>query len=389
MSKKPVFKSSTVSNEDAEALILGGVSRRAFMAQGGTQSQFEYVRTQLIQRGMDEGNTEGNTQRMAPPGYIVKGKSTLYNGAEQVMQWVKTDVDKEYFHKVMLEAVRDLVKELPQAAKTKPPKKAMVMEELCTVYTLTDCHIGMLAWGQEGGADWDIPIATETLIGAFREMMRQSPASQTAIINQLGDWLHYDSLTAVTPTSKHALDAAGRPAQMVKAAIYILKTIIDDALDQHGVVHVIVAEGNHDMYSSLWLREIIIHLYANEPRVVVNDSQIPFYTIQHGNVFLGFTHGHKRKASDLPLLFASNFAKQWGDTKFRYAHIGHMHHVDIKEYDGMIVTQHPTLAARDAYSSHLGFSSLRSATSITYHADYGQVGTVSVSPEMLKLKGEK
>lgn len=49
----------------------------------------------------------------------------------------------------------------------------------------------------------------------------------------------------------------------------------------------------------------------------------------------------------------------------------------------MIVTQHPTLAARDAYAARGGWFAERAATAIAYHDIFGQVGTVTITPEMV------
>jgi hypothetical protein len=48
------------------------------------------------------------------------------------------------------------------------------------------------------------------------------------------------------------------------------------------------------------------------------------------------------------------------------------------------VIQHPTLAARDAYAARGGWISERAITAMTFHQEYGEVGTVTVSPEMLE-----
>lgn len=50
----------------------------------------------------------------------------------------------------------------------------------------------------------------------------------------------------------------------------------------------------------------------------------------------------------------------------------------------MVVEQHRTLAAPDAHASRGGWISGRDASVITYHRDYGYVGRVVISPEMVK-----
>jgi hypothetical protein len=98
---------------------------------------------------------------------------------------------------------------------------------------------------------------------------------------------------------------------------------------------------------------------------------------------LGVHHGHKVKNEQLPLLFAAQFPQMWGETTKREIHCGHRHHRDEKEYNGVTVIQHPTIAARDAYAARGGWIADRSVQSITYHKRFGQVGRVTICPEML------
>ena len=373
-----------MTHEEIEELILNGLSRRKAKQQGISERQWDKVRENLIRRGMNPKQPTKD-DRIAPRGFVLKGTSTLYSGDKEVIQWVKTDADKAQQLEMMQETIASMIADVPKAVKSKAPKKSEQVTELCTVYTLTDCHIGMYAWAAEGGSEWNLKIAEDTLVRAFEQLMIQSPASHTCVINQLGDWFHYDSMESVTPTNRHQLDPSGRPGQMIEVGVRALRRIVDLALLYHTDVKVIVAQGNHDLFGSLWLRELIRNVYETEPRVRVDTSETPYHVIAFGETMLGFHHGHKMKAPNLPLYFAADYPTIWGRTKYRYCHIGHQHHIDVKEYNGMIVQQHPTLAARDAYSSYLGHTSHRSATAITYHMQYGQVSTVLISPDMLNL----
>lgn len=114
------------------------------------------------------------------------------------------------------------------------------------------------------------------------------------------------------------------------------------------------------------------------------DSELPYYVYRHGKTMLGWHHGHLKKPEQLPSLFAAQFPELWGSTKRRYVHTGHMHHVSEKEYPGVTVIQHPTIAARDAYAARGGWVADRQITSITYHAEWGQVARNTAVPEMLE-----
>lgn len=318
-----------------------------------------------------------------PDGFKVKGVSTYYNAEGKAAgQWVKSSADDERREEIMREAIAAMCEEIPKVGAALPPMGTL--SNLCNVYTLTDSHVGMLAWHREGGADWDLQIAEDTLVGCFKAMVDNSPKAQTCVIAQLGDYLHYDSaLAAVTPQSGHSLDADGRMPKMVKTAIRILRTVVDTALERHEKVVLLLAEGNHDISSSVWLRAMFQALYENEPRIEVIDSELPYYTYQHGNTMLAWHHGHLSKNEALPLLFASQFPKVWGNTTKRYVHCGHRHHTAEKEHSGMTVIQHPTLAARDAYAARGGWMAERQVTSITYSDKFGQVARNTVTPEML------
>jgi len=50
----------------------------------------------------------------------------------------------------------------------------------------------------------------------------------------------------------------------------------------------------------------------------------------------------------------------------------------------MMVEQHRTLAAQDAYAARGGWLADRDAKVITYHKDYGEVGRISITPQMLQ-----
>jgi DNA repair exonuclease SbcCD nuclease subunit len=189
----------------------------------------------------------------------------------------------------------------------------------------------------------------------------------------------------VTPSSGHIMDADTRYQKLVRIAINVLRRVISLLLQKHKQVHIIMAEGNHDMSSSAWFREAFTALYEGEPRATVDRSADIYYCYEFGETSLFFHHGHKIKASsnNADRAFAAKFRPIWGRTKYSYGHFGHLHHDMKNETELMTLEQHRTLAARNAYESRGGWMSGRDAKVITYHKDYGRVSEVVISPEML------
>ena len=312
------------------------------------------------------------------PGLMLKGTSTYYGKDGSVSQWVKTDRDMEQLYALQKAALAAMCAEIAPLPKIASPRHAQ--KDLLTLITITDSHVGMLAWDKETGADWDLTIAENCLVTTFCQMIDAAPSSAVGIVNQLGDFLHFDSLVPLTPTSKHALDADSRYQKIVEVAVRILRRIISHALSKFPKVQVYMFEGNHDPAGSVWLRVMMAQLYANNPRVSVGMSPNPYTAFQHGKTFLGFHHGHLTKKDSLPLLFAAKFPELWGNTQHRVIHVGHLHHVVEHEHPGISVIQHATLAAPDAYAARNGWLSKRQAVSITYHADRGEIARATFVP---------
>lgn len=335
----------------------------------------------------DEGDVvpEGGTFP-APDGMFVRSVSTLVDGQTGVVkqQWVKSDVEREDKIKAFMEAcIRVAAERVKPIGRIKKPNLKKLNKMLCNLVTLTDCHVGMLAWGKETGAPWDLAIAEKTLIDTFIRMIDAAPAAALCIINQLGDFLHFDSLKAITPEHGNLLDADSRYQKVVVVAVRILRAIVEHALTKHERVHVLMNEGNHDPAGSVWLRVIFSALYANNPRVTVEMSPLPYVYVQWGKTMLGFHHGHLVKnLGELPLYFAAKWPEVWGATTKRYIHSGHKHNVEEKEHPGAKTIQHPTLAAEDAYAArHAGWLSERQATCMTYHRETGEYARQIFLPE--------
>lgn len=318
-----------------------------------------------------------------PDGFIAGGVSTYFNkDGVPTGQWVKASADKARQEEIFREACAAMAETLPRVKPVVGPEKTDAA--LCNLIVFSDYHLGQLSWGKETGAPWDLKIAESLLLASFLHMVATAPKAKTCMICLQGDQLHTDGLLPLTPAHKNVLDADGRFSKIVAAAIRVIRRLVDHALAKHESVHLIICEGNHDEASAVWLRQMFAALYDQEPRLSVNDSELPFYAYQHGEVMLGFHHGHKVTNEQLPILFAAQFPKMWGATSKRHVHCGHRHHVDEKEYNGVTVTQHPTLAARDAHSARGGYISNRAAMAVTYHERFGQVARTIVCPEMFE-----
>ena len=316
-----------------------------------------------------------------PDGYKLKGKSTLLDSdGNAKIQWVKTEVDKERQEEMMRELCDNLKENIKPWPVVKAPKK--VNADLCSVYTITDYHIGAYSWSEETGADWDIKIAEDTLYKAFGDMINGTPDSEQAVFVQMGDFLHWDGLTSVTPLNRHVLDSDGRYPKLVQVAVETCVRAVEMLLHKHKHVHVVMCEGNHDLTGSVWLQAIMKMAFKKNKRVTVDDSVFPYYSFTWGNVFLGWHHGHLTKIRGLAGKFFSEprFRGQMANTEHIYISTGHYHTKEVVEVSGVVIERHPTLNARDAYGARGFEHSQRGALAITYDKEKGEISRVTVTP---------
>lgn len=297
--------------------------------------------------------------------------------------WVKYDLPAQERLNALKVAVDALKEEIEPAAAITLSTDTF-NANLINQYTLTDYHLGMMAWGEESGDNWDLKIAERVLVNFFKTAIEQSPNAKECVFAQIGDFLHWDGLDAVTPAHKHLLDADTRFSKLVRVAIRVLRNIISMLLEKYETVTLITAEGNHDPASSIWLREVLSAFYENETRLKIDNNPDPYYCVSFGDVCLFYHHGHKRNIKSLDSVFVSKFKKEFGKSKYVYAHTGHFHN-DLKtESNLMILEQHRTLAAKDAYASRGGYCSDRDSKVITYHKHFGEVKRATFNINMLK-----
>lgn len=327
---------------------------------------------------------EHHMTRTVPEPYLVKGVSQLYRRgeAEPVLEWVKTSIDGDKL-RAMIEASCDAaVKELPKVKPRKPV--GQYIENLMTAYPIGDPHFGEYIWGEETGNDWDLSIAEQTHCAAMAALVESAPATERALIVNLGDAAHYDSMAAVTPRSGHHLDADSRYAKMVDVLIMAMRQVVESALTKHKYVHVVHVIGNHDETGAVWLSRLFSHLYAKEPRVTVETSPSVFSYYRWHNNLIGMHHGHTSKAEKLPGVMATDRARDWGETEHRTWYTGHIHHESKKEYPGCVVESFNTLAPGDSYAHAGGWRSRQNMKCIVLHKEHGEVARHMVHPAMLK-----
>lgn len=329
-----------------------------------------------IMRMRQSGKLPLDSGNKVSVGEILRGTSTLYDDQNNVvLQWVKSDAEKETQLDAIKQAINDFSKQLPSLPKVILPITEMIDSESMTVYISNDIHFGALMWAPESGTDWDLDIAIERVTAAYDYLFETTPKSQTAIIVDLGDLMEVDSFKNLTPQSGNPLAVDGRFPKILRAAYTVLVYAVNKALNKHQLVHFINIAGNHDLTVGHAIREIVRAVFKDNPRVIVDDSPSAIKYFCFDEVLLQFAHGDGLKMKDTGEVMAADCETIFSQTRFRYSHLGHNHKDSV--IDGRLcrAESHRNLAPLNDWAAHKGFRrQLGTMKAITYHAKKGEIG---------------
>lgn len=318
-------------------------------------------------------------------GYALARRSTLVDAEGKVINSWRIEKPEDEAKAAALQATLEAFREDGPRCPRIPCESHPANANLLTGYPIGDHHMGMLSWWRETGDSYDLDISEKLLAHAIDHLVERSEPSMYALVATLGDFLHYDSMKAVTPEHGHILDQDSRAAKMVRAAARALMRTIDRAAEKHTFVEVIVEFGNHDPYSTLWLMELLRIRYEGNPRITVNTNPGAFHYHRFGSNLIGTHHGDTvKRLDDLPLIMAADRPEDWGATKHRIWWTGHKHSHEVKSFNGCEVEQFPILAPPDAYAHMLGYHKIeRRMQSIVFDRNDGEVARYSFRPEMI------
>jgi len=366
------------------ALIENGGNRRKTAKQIGLSERGLY---QLIARVKQYAARHGvspdhGLTHATPPGFAVKGVSTLYNAdGEQTAQWVKTTAEAER-PEALREAILEAFEDYRGRGKVSAAPKHSDAD-LMTVYPMGDPHLGAYSWAEETGDDFDLKIAEQNLCESVSRLVACSPKSEVGLILNLGDFFHSDTSENRTLRSGHALDVDTRWAKVLRVGVRAMMQCIESACRKHQTVIVKNLIGNHDDHTSQMLSIALGLFYEGNERVIIDESPSKFWFHRFGRVLIGATHGDTCKPTALPGIMAHDRAGDWGETKHRYWYTGHIHSQTVMEFPGVLWESFRTLAGKDAWTASKGYRSGRDMYAIVHAKDHGEVERHRVDIGML------
>lgn len=263
---------------------------------------------------------------------------------------------------------------------TPPDNRVVVRAKLAKRYALvispTDLHVGKLHNTINGGGpSARLFTARDRLTAALTEVLAHLPCPPETIYLQVGgDWFNVDN-SLNTTTRGTPQDSAGTPPAIWAEGSTLARDAVN-ILAEVAPVEVVHVPGNHDRMLGQTLADYLAAWFRSDCRVRVHPERSSYVAKRYGHNLLMFHHGDGvGDARVLAGLMADSFPREWGQTRHRYAILGHLHHTkvqrttrtyrrrtsetvsyDIHEDRGIITFTLPSLGADDRYHVHKGYT---------------------------------
>lgn len=350
---------------------INAAARALGVARFAVQEALVKVKKKAAVRGL---SPEHDMTRQVPEPFVVKGVSTYYDKEGKPSgQWVKSQLAQERYNEMVKAAIGEFLEDVPQIPVAPAPLD--FQSDILPWIQIGDAHIGLLAHAAETNENFDLKIAEHELCGAIALLIDEMPNCERIVVNDLGDFTHYDNLTATTAASGHPLDADGRHPKMLRVYSRIMRFIVDRVLTKAQHVDVIINQGNHSRINDFWMRELLTVAYGHTGRVHVLDNDNVFIGYRMGNTLVMVHHSDKCPPARLVGVMTTDFRKDFGETEFHLIDTGHVHHHFVsKEHPSVVIESWNHLAANDKWAHEAGYRSRKAITVVLRSRTYGDVG---------------
>lgn len=193
-----------------------------------------------------------------------------------------------------------------------------------------------------------------------------------------GDLLNMDTFNGST-TSGTPVDNNQRAYDAYKDAFDALYWSVNYIKQFCNKLTVVYVPGNHDRLSSYHMAHALEKCFNPSHNILFKTDYSERKVVTYGCNFFAFEHGDVTK-KNTPLVYATEFPTQWGNTTYRTCYTGHFHSkktiefVTENEHNGFSIKHLPSLCSIDYWHYHNKYIGAKRQAIIECHSEnYGKV----------------
>jgi hypothetical protein len=205
-----------------------------------------------------------------------------------------------------------------------------------------------------------------------------------------GDLLNMDTFSGTT-TSGTPVDNEQRAQDAYNEAFDALYWSVNYIKQFCNELEVVYLPGNHDRLSSYHIAHALSKCFQEDRNIKFNVEYSERKVVVYGDNFFAFEHGDVTKKLT-PLVYATEFPKQWGSTIYRTCYTGHFHtkktteYITENEHTGFSIKHLPSLCSTDYWHYHNKFvGSKRQAVMEVHDKENGKVSEFTYTAQTFKV----
>ena len=252
-------------------------------------------------------------------------------------------------------------------------KNSQLTRPTCLFLHLTDFHLDKLdIYGTtlEEKKEQFFNITKRLLFRAY-----QSNYIEQIVFVLGSDMLHTDTYQGTT-TNQTPQNVNTTWDKAFVEGFDIYATVINILVQFCDTLNIILVSGNHARTKEFYLAYALEKYFEKQTNILFDTNPAPRKIFTYGSTFIGMHHGDC-KIAELPLIFAKEFTKEWGECSYHEILTGDKHPVFEKEVQGVRIKQLPSLSKEDNWHNQSNFvNAIKAAQAIVYDKEYGVSMTV-------------
>lgn len=248
-------------------------------------------------------------------------------------------LDEEALSEAFLRVSENLPE--PDVTESKYGERGPHIQTLAVI-ALYDLHYGRRGiLGDHQKTAKDLQVVIEKIIKRFYHQ----PVDK--IILPIGqDFLNADTIQGTT-TKGTQQDNSLVWHEMLGGGLALAIWVVE-ALSAMAPVELIYNEGNHDKVLSYGIIKALEQRYRGSNQVTVDSDLHPRKYRTFESNLIGLTHG--KEENNLPMVMQMEEPRLWGQSAHRYWILGHLHHLEMMEKNGVTILRCPSLAFNDEWT---------------------------------------
>lgn len=307
----------------------------------------------------------------------------VYSKQDGIQELYSSKIVVKPRSEISIEEIRDFYKGLiddyssPTVSEYKKNSGKLMLE-----VPIFDLHLGKYSTSDIVTDNYNTEIARECFNKVIDDVIHRCKGMDIEkILFPIGnDLFHFDSVGSMT-TGGTPQDTDMKHQTLFKTGVLLLIDGINKLSKELNTnVDVFCVNGNHDFLTSYHALMSLWCFFNNNENVTVDLGTSPRKYREFGKVLLGFTHGDKEGKRIFGLM-QTEADELWGKVNGQYRewHLGHLHSEQVKEENGIIVRNLPSVTGTDAWHHNQGYiGAIRRCTCFLWDKDNGLDSTFNV-----------